>query len=132
MGKRVLRDVPTMPGPTAGHPYWLVRTAGAGVGYVSGVLPYDREGRVVQDRDGALRAVLRVLEERVEAAGGGLDDVVKVTVFLTDIGWRDALDAAWLQAFPGPRPARTTVEVRRLPKDAPLELDAVIAVAGAT
>jgi 2-iminobutanoate/2-iminopropanoate deaminase len=111
------------------HPYSSVRTADGGLGWVSGVLPYDRDGSVVLERDAALTAALRVLAERVTAAGATLADVVKVTAYLVDLGWRDALNEAWLATFEEPRPARTAVEVRALPRGAPIELDAVIHVA---
>lgn len=110
------------------HPYSSVRTADGAVGWVSGVLPYDRDGSVVFEREAALSAALRVLDERVTAAGANLSDVVKVTVYLVDLGWRDALNEAWLSTFDEPRPARTAVEVQALPRGAPIELDAVVHV----
>jgi len=116
-------------GSIADHPYSSVRTADGAVGWVSGVLPYDCDGAVVLERDAALAAALRVLDERVTAAGATLSDVVKVTVYLADLGWRDALNAAWLATFDDPRPARTAVEVQALPRGAPIELDAVIHMA---
>lgn len=124
------RGVRTMAadGDLCDHPYSSVRTADGVLGWVSGVLPYDTEGEVVMARDAALAAALRVLDERVTAAGASLDDVVKVTTYLVDLGWRDALNEAWLEWFAEPRPARTAVEVQALPRGAPLELDAVIHV----
>jgi enamine deaminase RidA (YjgF/YER057c/UK114 family) len=126
----VAHDVRTVAadGSIEDHPYSSVRTADGAVGWVSGVLPYDRDGSVVVERDAAVAAVLRVLDERVSAAGATLGDVVKVTAYLVDLGWRDALNAAWLATFDDPRPARTAVEVQALPRGAPIELDAVIHV----
>lgn len=118
-----LRDVSTGGDPE--HPYSLVRSPDGRTGWLSGVLPYDVGGDVVHERDAALDAALRVLGERLDAAGATLDDVVKVTVYLTDLSWRDALNAAWRRTFTDPMPARTAVEVRALPKGAPVELDAV-------
>lgn len=111
------------------HPYSSVRSSDGVLGWVSGVLPYDTEGQLVTERDAALGAALRVLDERVTAAGASLGDVVKITVYLLDLGWRDALNEAWIAWFDEPRPARTAVEVRALPRGAPIELDAIIHVA---
>jgi 2-iminobutanoate/2-iminopropanoate deaminase len=108
------------------HPYSLVRTADGRTGWVSGVLPYGPDGRLVTERDTAIEAALDVLATRLADAGARLDDVVKVTVYLTDLGWRDALNAAFVRRFRPPFPARTAIEVRRLPRDAPIELDAVV------
>lgn len=108
------------------HPYSSVRTTDGLVGWVSGVLPYAPDGSLVADRDLAVEAALRVLDERVQAAGARLDDVVKVTAYLVDLGWRDALNAAWLAHFAVPRPARTAVQVQALPRGAMIELDAVV------
>lgn len=110
------------------HPYAEVRTADGRLGWTSGVLPYDEDGRVVHDRDEAIRHCLRVLADRLAAADAGLDDVVKVTVYLTDLAWRDAVNVAFRRAFRPPLPARTAVEVRALPRGADIELDAVVHV----
>lgn len=124
-----LRDV--LSENTADHPYALVRAGQPGLAFVSGVVPYGPDGEVVTERDAAIATALRELGRRAAAAGGSLADVVNVTVFLTDIGWRDALNRAWVESFPQvPRPARTAVEVRRLPKDAPIELQAVLVLGG--
>lgn len=108
------------------HPYSSVRTADGVVGWVSGVLPYAPDGTIVADREAALAAAMRVLDERLGAAGAHLDDVVKVTVYLVDLAWRDALNDAWLTTFAEPRPARTAVQVAALPRGAMIELDAVV------
>jgi enamine deaminase RidA (YjgF/YER057c/UK114 family) len=109
----------------ASHPYTLVRTTPGGFGFVSGVLPYDGDGRVLQERDAAVGAVLDGLRTRLAAAGFALDDVVKTTVFLTDLAWREAVNEAFHAAFAAPRPARSAVQVSALPGGAPIELEAV-------
>jgi 2-iminobutanoate/2-iminopropanoate deaminase len=108
------------------HPYSLVRTRDGLLGWVSGVLPYDAGGAIVSAREAAIDAALARLGERLALSGATLADVVQVTVYLTDMAWRDALNAAWRRTFPQPWPARTAVEVARLPKDAPIELAAVV------
>jgi 2-iminobutanoate/2-iminopropanoate deaminase len=66
----------------------------------------------------------------LEAAGSGLDRVVKATVFLSDMGDFAAMNEVYARAFGSHRPARSTVAVRTLPKNARVEID-LVAVAGA-
>jgi 2-iminobutanoate/2-iminopropanoate deaminase len=106
------------------HPYTLVRRAGP-TAYVSGVLPYGADGGLVDEPELAVERVLAVLGERLGEAGLDLQDVVKTTVFLVDLGWRDTLNAVFHRTFSPPRPARTAVEVSALPRGAAIELDAV-------
>jgi 2-iminobutanoate/2-iminopropanoate deaminase len=112
------------------HPYSLVRTVDGRTAWLSGVLPYDPSGSGDVVHDAApgevIAAALATLRTRVECAGATLDDVVKTTVFLTDLSWRDALNDAYASTFTPPLPARTAVEVSRLPRDAAIEIDAVI------
>lgn len=109
------------------HPYSLVRNVDGVTAYVSGVLPYAEDHvTVVHEREAAIARALTVLRERLETAGFGLQDVVKTTVFLTDLGWREELNRAYHATFAEPRPARTTVEVSALPGGAPIEIEAVL------
>lgn len=96
--------------------------------YVSGYGPVDPEtgeevdGDVQDQTDRVLDNVAAV----VEAAGGdGLDDVVKITVYLTDLDDYDRVNEAYGARFAGDPPARVCVEVSRLPGDVRVELDAV-------
>jgi 2-iminobutanoate/2-iminopropanoate deaminase len=63
-----------------------------------------------------------------EAAGGSLDGAVKVTVYLTDIGEFAAVNEAYAEFFDADPPARAVVEVSRLPKDARVAVEAIVAV----
>lgn len=109
-----------------GHPYSTVRRTSGRPAYVSGVLPYRADGSLAGDRDEAIAAVLSTMKDRLEAEGTGMDQVAKATVFLTDMGWLQALNAAWLEAFVPPRPARSTIEVRALPRGAAIEVEAIL------
>ena len=120
----------THPDGAAGHPYSEVRTADGRIGWVSGVVPYGDDGAVVTDRDAAIRQCLANLRRRIEAAGATMADVVRTTVYLTDLTWRDALDEAYREAFTVPLPARTAIEVRALPRGSGIEIDAVLQVGG--
>jgi 2-iminobutanoate/2-iminopropanoate deaminase len=68
---------------------------------------------------------LRNLEAVLDAAGLGMGDVVKTTLFLTDIGDFGAVNAVYGRHMPEPPPARSTVAVRGLPKGALVEVDAI-------
>ncbi|ELY96819.1 Rid family detoxifying hydrolase [Natrialba taiwanensis] len=95
--------------------------------YVSGYGPVDPEtGDPV---DGDIRAQTnRVLENIAavvdEAGGDGLDDVVKVTVYLTELDDYEQVNTAYGEQFGEEPPARVCVEVSRLPEDVRVEMDA--------
>ena len=69
--------------------------------------------------------VLLNLRAVLEAAGAGLDKVVKTTVFLTDMGDFPAVNTVYAEMFAGHAPARSTVQVARLPKCARVEIEAI-------
>jgi 2-iminobutanoate/2-iminopropanoate deaminase len=68
---------------------------------------------------------LENLKAIVEAAGSSLDHAVKVTVFLKDMNDFEAMNEVYLRYFPKNQPARTTVEVARLPRDLRVEIDLI-------
>lgn len=77
--------------------------------------PFDRQVRTVLDNIGAI----------LTAAGTGFEEVVKVTVYLADMGLFAEMNAVYDEYFGESRPARVCVEVSRLPKDFPIEIEAV-------
>jgi enamine deaminase RidA (YjgF/YER057c/UK114 family) len=109
---------------TAEHPYTAAYES-QGVVYVSGALSVDPNGAVVRGRRRALDAALSKLAERLATVGLGLEDVVKTTYFVTDVTLRDEANAQYIAAFAEPRPARSFVEVSRLPYGATVEIEAV-------
>ena len=122
------------PAPVAGAPYSQAVAAGLGSGeivYVSGQLGIDpAEGTLVADDVSeqtalAIRHIAAVLAE----AGGGLEDVVKTTVYLTDLsGDFPAMNEVYGHAFSGRAPARATVGVAALPLGACVEIEAVAVI----
>ena len=113
--------------PRTDNPYSQARRAGDTL-YVSSYGPVDPE--TGDEVDGGIEArtrqVLDNLAAVVDAAGGdGLHDVVKVTVYLTDLTEYDRVNEAYGAAFAGDPPARVCVEVSRLPGDVDVEMDAV-------
>ena len=97
--------------------------------FVSGQLPMDLDTGQIIDGDIAdqTRLVFRHLESILAAAGYSLQDVVKSDVFLSDLDDFAAMNAVYASFFPDYAPARATVEVARVPKDALVEI-AVIAI----
>ncbi len=74
---------------------------------------------------GQTRQALTNLKAILEAAGASLKDVVKTTVFLRDMGDFGAMNAVYAEFFTEDFPARSAVQVARLPKDAAVEIEAV-------
>lgn len=97
--------------------------------YTSGQIPVDPvTGQVVPgDIKAQTEAVLKNVQAILEAAGSGLDRVVKTTVFLKDMGEFAAMNEVYASFFAdrSKAPARSTVEVARLPKDVKVEIEAV-------
>jgi reactive intermediate/imine deaminase len=99
--------------------------------FLSGQIPLDPATMEVVDGDFESRArrVFDNLAAVAEAAGGSLDDVVKLTVFLTDLGNFATVNAVMEDYFKKPFPARAAVGVASLPKDVDVEADAILAIA---
>jgi len=80
--------------------------------------------------DEQTRRVMLNLAAILAAGGSGLERVVKATVYLTDLSKFDEMNRVYASFFPGDKPARVTVEVSRLPKDALVEIDAIATTEG--
>ena len=99
-----------------------------GLLFVSGIVPVDGDGRLVGGDDvvAQTRQVFENMRAVLAAAGCGFEDVVKVTVFLTDIDDRPRINPVRQEVFGETRPASTLVEVSRLAVDgAKVEVEAV-------
>jgi 2-iminobutanoate/2-iminopropanoate deaminase len=95
--------------------------------FTSGQIPLDPTGALVPGGiDEQTHAVFANLKAVLNAAGSGLSQVVKTTVFLKSMGDFSAMNAIYASYFNGPvPPARSTVEVARLPKDVLVEIEAI-------
>ena len=84
--------------------------------YISGQVSLDAEGDVVGEGDIAVQTetVLEHVKTVVEEAGGGMEDIVKVTVFITDMGLYDRIHEVRRRYFEEPYPASSMVEVSAL------------------
>lgn len=95
--------------------------------FVSGQIPLDPSTRQIVSggfRDQVARC-LENLKQLLEEAGSSLDHVVKTTVFVTDLSLFGELNEVYKQYFPADPPARSAVQVSRLPMDAAVEIEAV-------
>jgi reactive intermediate/imine deaminase len=98
--------------------------------FMSGQIPLDPATMEVVDGDFEARArqVFDNLRAVAEAAGGSLDAVVKLTIFLTDLGNFATVNSVMEDYFQQPYPARAAVGVASLPKGVDVEADAILAL----
>lgn len=115
--------------PAAIGPYAQAVKAG-NVIYTSGQLGIDpAAGTLAQEIGAQTHAALRNLREVLKAGGADLDNVVKTTVFVRDLGDFAAVNEIYGSYFKeGAYPARSCVEVSRLPKDALVEIECVAVI----
>lgn len=114
------------PRPFAGAPYNQAIKAG-GLVFCAGQVAIDPEGGALVGDDIAAQThrALRNLQAVLEGAGSGLDQVVKTTVFMTDLGEFGAMNEVYAEYFTSDPPARSTVQVAGLPAGARVEIEAV-------
>ena len=111
--------------PGAIGPYSQAIKAG-GLIFVSGQLPVDpASGQFPAGVQAQTRQSLTNAGQILEAAGSGLDKVVKTTVFLADMNDFAAMNEVYATFFSGDFPARSAVQVARLPKDALVEIECI-------
>jgi reactive intermediate/imine deaminase len=116
--------------PAAIGPYSQAVRQGETV-YLSGQIPLDpNSGLLIEgDIDAQARRAFDNLRAVCEAAGGSLDDVVRLGLYLTDLGQFAAVNAVMSDYFEAPYPARSTIGVASLPRGAQFEVDAVMVLA---
>ena len=98
--------------------------------WVSGQIPLDPKTKelVKGDMEAQVRRVLENLKAIVLAAGASLDDVVKATVFLTDLSHFGLVNTVMAEYFREPYPARAAVGVASLPRGAQVEVECIVAL----
>ena len=118
--------VATEQAPAAIGPYSQAIKAGEFV-FTSGVIPLDPvSGDIVgTDITAQTERVMASLKAVLEAAGSSLDNVVKTTCFLQDLADFAAFNAVYSQSFTSEPPARSTVQVAKLPREVLVEVEAV-------
>ncbi|MFQ5480425.1 MAG: RidA family protein [Thermodesulfobacteriota bacterium] len=112
--------------PAAIGPYSQAVRAG-GFLFLSGAIPIDAaSGKLITGGiEVETRSVLTNISAVLAAAGLGLEDVVKTTVYLSDIKLFERMNKVYGEFFSPPYPARATLEVSRLPKGVAIEIEAV-------
>ena len=123
VGKRVVQ---TEMAPKAIGPYSQAIQAGNFL-FLSGQIPLDPEtGDLVRgDIRQQTKQVLENIKGVLESQKLGMEDVVKATIFLRDIGNFNQVNEVYSTYFPSSPPARSTVGVAKLPRDADIEIEAI-------
>lgn len=97
--------------------------------YCSGQIPLNPETGTIPDGiEAQTQQVLKNLEAVLNAGGADFPNVIKTTVFLKDMNDFPAMNSIYAGSFTGATPARSTVQVARLPKDVLVEIDAIAVV----
>ncbi|MBC7204846.1 MAG: RidA family protein [Pusillimonas sp.] len=128
MTKQVIH---TNDAPAAVGPYSQAIVAGSGeTVYLSGQIGLEPgTGELVSENfEGQVRQSFANLKAVIEAAGGSLENIVRLNLYLTDISKFASANAIMADIIPEPFPARSTIGVASLPKGAQFEVDAIIVV----
>jgi len=123
---RITRAIsPEVPEPAAGT--WSNCLVVNGIAYVAGMIARGKDGKIVEgDEYEQSKAIFAKIRHLVEAAGGAMADVVKVTIFVTDIKQREKVWRARREVFTGNFPTSTLVEVAALAEPAvKVEIEAI-------
>ena len=95
--------------------------------YLSGQIPLSPEGELISgDFKAQVHQVFKNLQAVVIAAQGNLDNIVKLTIYLTDIANLAAVNEVMKDYFQEPYPARTSIAVAALPKNVRVEVEAIL------
>ena len=120
-----MKVVSTLEAPQAIGPYSQAIALGS-VLYTSGQIPLDKNGNFVEgDIKVQTTQVLENLKQVLQAGGSSLDRVVKTTVFLANMDDFVAFNEAYAKFFGEHKPARSTIAVKTLPKNALVEIECV-------
>lgn len=123
-----MKFVQTNKAPSAIGPYSQAVVAN-GMVFTSGQIALTPEGVMLED-DVVIQSkqVLKNLRAVLEEAGASMDSVIKTTIFLADMNDFAAVNEIYAEAFGSHKPARSTVAVKTLPKNALVEIDAIALV----
>lgn len=124
-----LRRIETPAAPAAIGPYSQALVCN-GLVFTAGQIPLDpATGQLIEGDVGQqTRRVMQSLQAILESAGASLQTVVKTTVFLGDMNDFTAMNAVYAEFFGDHKPARSTIQAARLPRDVKVEIDAIAAL----
>lgn len=124
-GEQMKKAINASNAPEAIGPYSHANVSGNLV-FVSGQLPIDDNGQLVLEDPGkACKACMKNIQKILVAAGSSLEQVVKCTIYLTNLADFGAVNEAYGSFFEKDYPSRVCVQVSALPKGATCEIDAI-------
>lgn len=110
--------------PKAIGPYSQAIETGGFV-FISGQLPIDLDGNIPEKVSEQTKLCIENIKNILNSVGLSLDNVVKTTVFMTDLSKFQEMNSVYSQYFSQTPPARSTVEVKALPRSAMVEIEAI-------
>ena len=98
--------------------------------FISGQIPLNPENGQLNNAtfEDETNQVLDNLEAICQEAGGTLDHILKLTIYLTDLAKFDVVNSIMASRFSEPFPARATLEISKLPKEVSIEMDAILSI----
>ncbi len=121
-----MKETKTTNAPAAIGPYSQAITVGNML-FTSGQIPIDpATGNIPQGVEAQARQALMNVKNLIAAAGGSIENTVKTTVFIQNMGDFVKINEIYAEFFTEPYPARSCVEVAKLPKDVLLEVEAIV------
>ena len=129
LNQKMKKPIFTNKAPAAIGPYSQAVQWGDVV-FISGQIPLDPENGQLNNAtfEDETNQVLDNLEAICQEAGGTLDHILKLTIYLTDLAKFDVVNSIMASRFSEPFPARATVEISKLPKEVSIEMDAILSI----
>ena len=121
-----MKEIKTTKAPAAIGPYSQAIVVGNML-FTSGQIPIDPEtGNIPEGVEAQAEQALTNVKNLIESAGGSMDNVVKTSVFIKNMDDFAKINEIYAKYFTEPYPARSCVEVARLPKDVLLEVETIV------
>ena len=129
LNQKMKKPIFTNKAPAAIGPYSQAVQWGDVV-FISGQIPLDPENGQLNNAtfEDETNQVLDNLEAICHEAGGTLDHILKLTIYLTDLSKFEVVNSIMASRFSEPFPARATVEISKLPKEVSIEMDAILSI----
>ncbi|MDA9259651.1 RidA family protein [Gammaproteobacteria bacterium] len=127
--QKMKKPIFTSKAPAAIGPYSQAVQWGDVV-FISGQIPLNPENGQLNNAtfEDETNQVLDNLEAICQEAGGTLDHILKLTIYLTDLSKFDVVNSIMASRFSEPFPARATLEISKLPKEVSIEMDAILSI----
>ena len=129
LNQKMKKPIFTSKAPAAIGPYSQAVQWGDVV-FISGQIPLNPENGQLNNAtfEDETNQVLDNLEAICQEAGGTLDHILKLTIYLTDLSKFDVVNSIMASRFSEPFPARATLEISKLPKEVSIEIDAILSI----